>query len=428
MNRFQVNKLVFQKTWVIHCKISQNESKFPAIPPNISFFFKTYHSYVKAMMIHSQISSLPSFEKSKHLFKTFSKSSLSLLGRSTQYPYSSSKPLVFIHTKKIFTTTGKNPKNLFQATRARHFSRDKKWIYTLAGIATATGAGVLFYNHNQKEKAAVIATQNATKIPKYGPLYDNKTLVLHGVGCKVWKIASILNHGILSFQAAKDKKLVLGLNYGHEGLPLMNGIDYISVAHPPTVRNDSHEAFSTFIKNGASLAIVNVLVTTNAPVNLRTCNKKLYNSLHPGNRELAKEMGYGYFECSDEAYVYYQIEPKCFVGLVIDERLMSKKITEIEWLSPHDSDHFQVQCLSFLHFLKENYNIEDESLAEKITKPALHSFSERLELINECRNLFYLGLSKRHASWEEITVIDLLITWLPERMKIYNTDGFEICP
>jgi hypothetical protein len=227
---------------------------------------------------------------------------------------------------------------------------------------------------------------------EYGELIKDPDILFHGINTAIWKISSILELGILSKKAARDKGVTLGINSE------FNEETCISCARSPVhidALGDQYGAFSCYIRDEISFAIKGISVAGK------------HNSDIPG-----------------EAMADYAILPEAIVGLVVPEALLHTKIAKINFLQGGTNATFHLRCQSLLEFLKIS-DIEDPDLAAAIPTPINITREKRIGLEAKFNGLLLKYLSSK-LDIETACLIDLLRIIMPSGLKLYNTKGFEV--
>lgn len=241
---------------------------------------------------------------------------------------------------------------------------------------------------------------------EYGDLMKDPDVLFHGINAAIWKIPSILEFGILSKRAARNKGVFLGFNYGSETrLGVVNGYNgeaYISCARSPVHVDsvgDRAGAFGLYIKNGISFAVRGISA-------ISSYNLREHDSGIPS-----------------EAMVDYHIPSESIIGLVVSISLLSTKIRAINFLHDGALGAFHLRCKSLLRYLEKKIDI-DPSLVTAIAIP-IGSEDERVRL-----EILFNGLILKYFSSlidiESACFIDLLKILVPRGLSIYNTNGFKI--
>lgn len=247
--------------------------------------------------------------------------------------------------------------------------------------------------------------------PEYGDILKNPELVFHGINTAVWKIPSILQHGILSGDKYHHINMGFGVNHGFENTAADVGRQYIGCARSPVHEcsaGDKSGAFGMFIQKGISFVLKGVDVI-DAPHD---------------TTDLVNEFNNEGIEIPGEAVADSLITPDHITGIMAPEHLLNAKILDIHFLQGGGVPGFHLRCQSLLEFLKESGGIENFDLSTRVSSP-IKTSEERKPIEDACNALLYEFIASK-LDINSARLIDLLKTFIPNGMKLYNTRGFEI--
>ena len=239
------------------------------------------------------------------------------------------------------------------------------------------------------------------------PLIGNPKVFFHGINFAIWKIPTILEHGILSKSEAMARNVVLGFNYGRYGEAACNGDNGVSLACSPNGQCD--RAFEWYIEKGISFAIEGI-------------------ATRPGDSGIVGEV-----------LASGRVPPEKIFGLVVHDELLEKKLTDVDFMDGGEQGNFQCRCQSLYTYVKERFGIEDSTILAKIEDPLLQddlSQHEDLQdrdtkkqlhdLKRELNGLMLRGISAQFPEHLVMTIQQYLMLTLPPNMKIFNSRGVEI--
>jgi len=248
---------------------------------------------------------------------------------------------------------------------------------------------------------------------QYGEILKDKSTIFHGIGFDLIRLQKILDNGILSEQAASDKRVEIIKNYGGYNLS-----DSISVGESPAINNTyTFGVFKNFIANGISFVIEGV-------------------STFKAMKGEERDSGF-----IDEAFVYHSIPKKNIKGIMIPEKMLDIPLSKIPiGLSKMGHGYIDNRCRKIIKNLEEEYNFKaDTSILEKLMakKAELEESNlDYLELDAKTEKIFeqmdkfmQVYLSKAYSKKFNIsnpTLKDILLQIIPKGMNVYNSDGFPI--
>jgi len=258
-----------------------------------------------------------------------------------------------------------------------------------------------------------IQPQNPETEPKYGEILYDRSKVFHGIGFDFIRLKSILEKGILSEQAAKGEGVDLKRNYGGYNLG-----DSVSVAESPAVNNSfTFGCFGNYIKDGISFVIA---------------NEHAYKAPKGSNQDS------GYL---DEAFVRYSVRKENIAGVMVPENLLDATLADLPLgLSKMGYAYIDERCEQLIKNLEvETGYIADITELKEIIKKKGELEKQELDYFekDKQRKLLFdqmerlmsqavnLGFSQKLGK-EHPTLKDVLKSYLPESMKIYNSKGVEI--
>lgn len=296
--------------------------------------------------------------------------------------------------------------------------------------------------------------QSTPSIPKeinYGEVLKDPSNLFHGIGFDVFKLIGILNNGILSENAAKEKNLDLARNYDGYNLN-----DTVSVAESPS-KLQAHGAFNVYIKSGISFIIKNIpvdgigafkpphddshenyyekdpfIVAFNKlnKTNISTLRLMKMNSYHSVN---SRNSGF-----EDEVYIKHKVPIENISGIMIPEESLDRWISELPLeLSTIGAGFIQNRCQKLFTDLEQEtgYKADQTQFKELIEMRSKINNTEidfpekdkiEKKIFNTMDKIVQENIEKGFAlkmGKEQVTLRDILKKYLPEGMKLYNSDG-----
>ncbi|GEM_PF-6237042 len=248
---------------------------------------------------------------------------------------------------------------------------------------------------------------------QYGEVLLDKSKLFHGVGFDTIRFKSILEHGILSENAASQRGMNHTRNYGGYNLS-----DAVSVVESPSIHNTfTFGAFRIYIKDGISFVIDGV-------------------NGFKARQGSSRDSGF-----VDEAYVSHEVPRSNISGVMVPEDALSKPVSELPIGLSHMGygfvDNRSRRILADLEH-ELGYKADATALEEIIQqKEALeNSDMDYLEKDKGRKELFnametnlqsHIGQAySHHMGKETVTLRDVMTKYLPDGMQIYNSDGFPI--
>ncbi len=249
--------------------------------------------------------------------------------------------------------------------------------------------------------------------PRHGEILLDRSKSFHGIGFDLLRLKSILEKGIVSEQEAQKENINFRRNY--EGYNLGNSV---SVAESPAVNNSfNFGCFGNYIKNGISLVISNE-----------------YSFKAPKGSEI--DSGY-----PDEAFIRDKVKRENITGVMIPEDLLDSQISELPvGLVKMGYAYIDERCRQIVCSLESEtgYHADTVHLEELIKQKEqlkerdmdyLAKNNERKAIIEQIEHEIGKIISLAYAhklGKENLTLRDVLKVYLPESMKTYNSDGFEV--
>lgn len=256
-------------------------------------------------------------------------------------------------------------------------------------------------------------SQTPEQEPRYGEILLDRSKSFHGIGFDFLRLKSIMEKGILSEQEAQKENINFRRNYGGYNLG-----DSVSVAESPVVNNSfTFGCFGNYIKGGISFVISNEH-SFKAP------------------KGSARDSGY-----PDEAFIRGRVKSENITGVMIPEDLLDSQLSELPLgLAKMGYAYIDERCRQIVSGLESEtgYHADTTHLEELIKqKQELEQRDmDYLAKDNERKAIFQqmehemgkiIGLAfAQKLEKERLTLRDVLKVYLPESMKIYNSDGFEV--
>lgn len=169
----------------------------------------------------------------------------------------------------------------------------------------------------------------------------NDNTLIHGISFDFWKMESIFKNGILS----KNEALKLGINYSrnYHG---KNNDDYISMIRYIYVNDeDINGAYNLYVKDGIGL------IVEDTPY--------IYDK------------GVLEFHRSDEVYVKDRVSPKNIKGIILNEEILKKDISELKVLPINSVSYVYIKhiCDNIIEYLKDyNYLVSNDEYNNYLRK------------------------------------------------------------
>lgn len=242
----------------------------------------------------------------------------------------------------------------------------------------------------------------------------NDNTILHSVGFNVFKLESVFENGILSFNEATSKNIVYARNY--TGYNLDDAISCVRVSYiNPSILDSSYHKH---IMHGVSLIIENT--------------KFIYNK----NERVIHNV--------DEVLVENSIDKNNIKGIIVPSNYENMLLSEVDCLTLDSTSYVNVKnsCVFiYKYFLKYNYNLNKDLLNEYLnelylTNNAIRECNEKEDyddlvvnfkevvrelndyLKEEIHNCFKKVLNK-----DEVTLLDA-VNYLNK--KYYNLSIYDI--
>lgn len=267
--------------------------------------------------------------------------------------------------------------------------------------------------------------------PDLAELNTGVGVCYHGFGVDLFKLETILEHGILSFREMKNKGIK-----GAQNFPGGNCRNYVSCVVEDLVKEDEPLKTSAY-KN-----------FTKKSINIKTLNIKWFEACSKDNLPMAlcKGRPYKKADYSDERYVRNSIKPENFDKLFLSSDLASKKLVECDYITPslnkdilkervghymsHTGNDIDIELAKVLkdyyEILADYKNHEDtftttKSYLSDVEKKVLEVNTRLQPHIAKMVSKYYEKLLNK--DYMDITVLEALIYEL-QRLE-YNTDFIE---
>lgn len=226
---------------------------------------------------------------------------------------------------------------------------------------------------------------------------------------------SILEKGILSEKEAQKENINFRRNYDGYNLD-----DSVSVAESPAINNSfTFGCFGNYIKGGISFVISNEH-SFKAP------------------KGSARDSGY-----PDEVFIRSKVKRENITGVMVPDDLLDSQLSELPLgLAKMGYAYIDERCRQIVSDLESEtgYHADTTHLEELIKQKQELELEQRdidyLAKDNDRKAIFekmehemgkIIGLAFAFKLGKEnLTLRDVLKVYLPESMKIYNSDGFEI--
>ncbi len=256
-------------------------------------------------------------------------------------------------------------------------------------------------------------SQNPEQKPRYGDILYDRSKSFHGIGFDFLRMKSILEKGILSEQAAQQENIDFRRNYGGYNLG-----DSVSVAESPAINNSfTFGCFGNYIKNGISFVIANE------------------HSYKP-QKGSPRDSGY-----PDEAFIHGRVKKENISGVMIPQDMLDTSLAELPLgLAKMGYAYIDERCRQIVAGIEKEtgYHADTTHLEELVAKKQelerkkldfLKKDEQRKAIFDQMEKL--MGSLINEAFSQKIgkgnpTLRDVLKIYLPEEMKIYNSDGFEV--
>lgn len=180
--------------------------------------------------------------------------------------------------------------------------------------------------------------------PDLADLKTGESVCYHGFGVDLFKLETILKHGILSFREMKKKEIT-----GAQNFPGGNCRNYVSCVVEDLVKEDEpsdNSAYKNFTMNS---------------INIKTVNIKWFEASSKDNLPMAlcKGRPYKKADYSDERYVRNSIEPEKFDKLFLSNDLANKKLMDCVYITPALNKDILDQRVGHYMFYTDS-DIDDE--------------------------------------------------------------------
>ncbi len=251
------------------------------------------------------------------------------------------------------------------------------------------------------------------KEPKYGEILYDKSLIFHGVGFDLIRLHSILEKGILSEQVARTNGVELKRNYGGYNLG-----DSVSVAESPAINNSfTFGCFGTYIKGGISFVIAG-------------------EHAFKAPKGSSRDSGY-----PDEAFVSHEVRRENITGVMVPADLLDATLADLPLgLAKMGYAYIDNRVRKIISDLETEtgYHADTTELEELIRKKEeiekqeldyLEKDKQRKDIFAQMEKVIsqHVGQAfSQKLGTDHPTLRDALRSYLPESMKVYNSDGFDI--
>lgn len=184
---------------------------------------------------------------------------------------------------------------------------------------------------------------------------DNHNSLMHGIGFNVYRLESILTHGILSQNEAFKRGISFARS--HSGYNLDDTISLVSTMY--TDPTDLNSAYYNYIEKGVSL-VVNPNIKYISNKNERFMNRP------------------------DEVLVEGKIDVKDIEKVVVPERYANSKIEELPILARNTYNYQNIKNMtnSLLHYFSDKISYDSEYVKELLDELKLTLNAIRAELKN----------------------------------------------
>lgn len=262
-----------------------------------------------------------------------------------------------------------------------------------------------------------------------GEILMDKSKLFHGIGFDLIRYKSILEHGILSENAAYEKGVNIKRNF--QGYNLN---DTVSVTESPSVHKTfTSGAFGTYIRPGISFVIEGIPIDSS--IAFRPPPQDIKEDFR-SSRISKRASGY-----IDEAYVIHEIPKENLQGVMIPEDSLDKPLSELPLgLAKMGHNFIENRCRSLITDLAQEIGFSgDITQLEELIKskeelensPGYYSekHNARQKLLEQMDKFMQEYIHKafvQSTGQKQVTLRDVLKKYTPADMPIYNSDGMPI--
>jgi len=249
---------------------------------------------------------------------------------------------------------------------------------------------------------------------QYGEVLFDHSKAFHGIGFDFLRLKSILEKGILSEQEARQQKVSLVRN-SPRGYNLS---DNVSVAESPAINSTfTFGAFANYIRNGISFVI--------------SGGERLHR-FRGGPRDS---------DIPGEAFVKEKVKKENIVGIMIPEDKLDSSLFELPFrLVGRATGSVDDRCIRTINDLESETGYRADTLQlEKLMKQKEELEQSDIDYLKkdkprkailaqmEREMTYIVGSAFAKKLGKENPVLrDILKLYIPESMRVYNSDGFEI--
>lgn len=249
--------------------------------------------------------------------------------------------------------------------------------------------------------------------PRYGEILFDRSKYFHGIGFDFLRFKSIMEKGILSEQEAKQENISFRRNYGGYNLG-----DSVSVAESPAINNSfTFGCFGKYIRGGISFVI---------------SNEHSFKAPKGSVRDS---------QYLDEAFIRGKVKRENITGVMVPEDLLNSPLSELPLgLAKVGYAYIEQRCRQIVGDLESEtgYHADTTYLEELIKQIQeldqrdigyLVKYEERDAIFEKMEHEMGKIIASAFAQKlekENVTLRDILKVYLPESMKTYNSDGFEV--
>lgn len=255
--------------------------------------------------------------------------------------------------------------------------------------------------------------QTKEKVP-YGEILRDRQNIFHGIGFDFIKLKGILENGILSEEAAKEKGVSLSRNYG--GYNLKN---YVSMAESPSINNSfTFGCFGTFVKDGISF--VARKENTFKAATGSTMDSGFVDEIFVRN-EVKKENIVGVMLPFDQLDTPIKNLPfettKMGLGFVDD--YCKKTLINLE----NETD-YKTEGVDLEKLIEQKSALESQDNVDYLEKSKVRD--KIIDDIGKLMSGYVSEAYSKKSGIENPTLKDVLKLYLPPEMKLYNQNGIGI--
>ena len=263
------------------------------------------------------------------------------------------------------------------------------------------------------------------KPKEYGELLYDKSKLFHGIGFDLIRLKRILEHGIFSENAAREKGLSVARNYGGYNLN-----DTVSVTESPSVHGTfTFGAFFVYIKNGIGLVI------DNTPLD----GVKAFRAPQMrGDYETSTSRASGFV---DEACIVHEVPRRNIVGVMVPEDALDRPLSELRLgLDKIGTGYINNRCRSLVTEIEKELGysanliplealMRQKDLLDKADLSYLEKRDAQDRVFNEMDRFiaeYTEQAYKAKLGKDRVVLRDILREYVPSGVETYNSDGFPI--